>query len=62
MVYQLSITSIAEPLACPTAFYILLEKHYLHFSAVRRITYKELVADEDVAGITNRVRVDAAFN
>lgn len=56
MVYQLSITSIAGSRSFTITFYNRTEKLYLHFSAVRSRTNKELVADRYERGITNRSR------
>lgn len=54
MVYQLSITSIAGSQSFAITFYNRIEKLYLHFSAVRSRTNKELVANEYENGIKNR--------
>lgn len=54
MVYQLSITSIAGSQSFTITFYNRTEKLYLHFSAVRSRTNKELVAIGYEDGIINR--------
>lgn len=54
MVYQLSITSIAGSLGFTITFYNRTEKLYLHFSAIRSPTNKELVATGYEDGIINR--------